>query len=299
MEYNYNHFFDEARKLGNKSGIILIGSIAGVSLLTLTLCLLNILPVEALWSLLWLIPLGAALILSEHNYHKKYLLLARKQQISIMAYHAKQVLDDLQQHFPDTFVSDCRIRMCYLEKKGINIEAALARLDYNVEAYNELAMSFLKQSDRLEDELFDLMHTDTLKQYASKAHALRVMANELGISNLTDTAFFHEIEAYAGSIDVIRDNWKKLSFELDEAYDVLSIYIKSIGLVNDAFDKDGNHITFKMWANQLEQAFQALECYDTHKARNILSELCKYQFDADINHELQSLITNIDELMAN
>ena len=88
------------------------------ALLTGALYLLEILPVTALWSLLWFIPISVILAFILHLYRKNTILLARKQQISIMAYHAKQALNTLQQHFPDTFVSDCHIKMCYLAKKG-------------------------------------------------------------------------------------------------------------------------------------------------------------------------------------
>ena len=298
MEYNYNQISDEIRQSTRKSALLWIAFMTGASLLTGVLCLLGILPVAALWSLLWFIPISVILVLIMHLYRKDALLLARKQQLSIMAYHAKQLLGNLQRQFPETFASDCHIKMCYLTKKGIDAEAAITRLGCSVETYNELVLSFLKDSNRLEDELFDLMHADTLVQYGAKAHVLRVKANELGITGLTDTAFFHEIEAYAGALDVIRDNWQKLSFELDESYDVLSEYIKSIGLSDHASDKSGNHITFKIWVTQLQEAFHALEVYDTGKAKRLLSELVKYPFDADLTNALRGLITSIDEMMA-
>lgn len=298
MEYNYNRILEEIKQLINKSALLWLTFMTVMSLFIGILCLLHILPPSALWTLLWILPTGIALIFMVRYYHKKAEILAKKQQISMMAYHAKQVMENLQDHFPDTFISDCRIKMRYLSKHGIDIDAAMERLDHNVETYNELALAFLRESDKREDMLFDLMHSDTLMQYGAAAHTLRVKANELGIINLTDTAFFHEIEACAGGLDIIRDNWKKLSFELDEAYDVLSEYIKSVGLKDNAFDKDGNHITFKMWGEQLQEAFNALETYDTIKAKKILSELIKFQIDSDITKMLQGIIANIDEILA-
>ena len=58
-------------------------------------------------------------------------------------------------------------------------------------------------------------------------------------------------------------------------------------------------MTFQRWGEQLQEAFNALETYDTMKAKRILSDLMKYQIDADITKTLQSIITNIDEIMAN
>lgn len=298
MEYNYNRIFDEIKQLINKSALLWLTFMTCVSFTIVILCLLHILPFTALWSLLWIVPAGISLFFMVRYYHKKAEILAKKQQISTMAYHAKKVMESLQAQFPDTYISDCRIKMRFLSKHRIDIDAAMARLDHDVDAYNKLVLAFLGESDKREDALFDLMQADTLMQYGAAAHMLRVKANELGIINLTDTAFFHEIEAYAGGLDVIRDNWKKLSFELDEAYDVLSEYIKSVGLKDSAFDKDGNHITFKMWGEQLQEAFNALEDYDTGKAKEILSELTQFQIDSDITTTLKGIIANIDEIPA-
>jgi hypothetical protein len=287
MEYSYNLIFDEIRQLINKAALMWMTYTTGVSLIIALLYISGILPLNALWSLLWIIPNAVALVFLVRYYHKKAMQLAKKQQISMMAYHAKQVIDDLNQQFPDTYISDCSVKLRYLEKHGIDVDAALNRLDNNSKAYNELAMTFLRESDRWEDELYDLLHATTLMQYASKAHALRIKAYELGLTNMTDTAFFHEIEAYAGSYDVLRDNWKKLSFEFDEAYDILSEYIRSLNLTDD--------MTFKMWGERLQEAFHALETYDTIKAKQILSELIKYQINSDVTNTLQSIIKSIDE----
>lgn len=298
MKHNENHIFDELRLLVDRSALIWLTSMTGVSLLIGLLCLAGALPDAALWSLLWILPTTLALWLAVCYYHKKAKLLAQKHQISMMAYHAKQVLEHLQQQIPDTLISDSRIKMRYLARHGIDIDAAMARLGQNAEQYNELVMAFLKNSDKYEDTLYDLMQPDTLMQYGAHAHILRVKANELGIVNLTDTAFFHEMEAYAGDLDIIRSNWKKLSYELDEAYSILNEYAKSLHLKDDAIDKDGNHMSFKKWGEQLQEAFQALETYDTQKAKTILNELIKFPIDSDITKALKGIISNIDEMMA-
>ena len=289
MNCNDNHIFDELRLLIDRSALIWLTFMAGVSLMIGLLCLAGALPPAALWSLAWILPTGLALWLVVGSYHKRAKILAQKQQISMMAYHAKQVLEHLQQQIPDTLITDSRIKMRYLARHGVDIDAAMARLGHNVERYNELAMAFLRNSDKYEDSLYDLMQPDTLTAYDTSAHTLRVRAKQLGLVNLTDTAFFHEIEAYAGDLNVVRDNWKKLSFELDEAYSVLSEYAKSLKLKDDAIDKDGNHMSFKKWGEQLQEAFRALETYDTEKAKTILNELVRFPIDSDITKALKGL----------
>lgn len=299
MNCNDNHIiFNELKSLVDRSALIWLTIMAGAALMIGLLCLAGALPPAALWSLVWLVPTVPALWLVVCCYHKKARMLAQKQQISIMAYHARQVLGQLLPQVPDTLISDSRIKMRYLARHGIDIDAAMTRLGQNTEKYNELAMAFLKNSDKYEDTLYDLMQRDTLIQYGAHAHVLRVRANELGIVNLTDTAFFHEMEAYAGDLDTIRNNWKKLSFELDAAYNILSEYVKSLGLKDDAIDKDGNHMSFRKWGEQLQKAFEALETYDTQKARTILNELVRFPIDSDITQALKGILSNIDEMMA-
>ena len=230
------------------------------------------------------------------NITKRTELLMKKQKLSMLAYQAKQTLDHLEE-LPDTYITDCRIKMRYLAKNGVDVDTALQNMDGNVDKDNEFLLTFVGESHRKEDELFTLMDSDTLLQYGAKVHALRVKSNALGLRNLTDTAFFHEIEAYAGNLEVIQNNWEKLSFEWDEACDVFTDYIQSLGLKDHATDGQGNQITFKKWGEQLHEAFDALETYDPDKARSILNELLQYQIDADITQNLQNIVANIDEVL--
>lgn len=230
------------------------------------------------------------------NITKRTELLMKKQKLSMLAYQAKQTLDHLEE-LPDTYITDCRIKMRYLAKNGVDVDTALQNIDGNVDKYNDFLLTFVGESHRKEDELFTLMDSDTLLQYGAKVHALRVKSNALGLRNLTDTAFFHEIEAYAGNLEVIQNNWEKLSFEWDEACDVFTDYIQSLGLKDHATDGQGNQITFKKWGEQLHEAFDALETYDPDKARSILNELLQYQIDADITQSLQNIVSNIDEVL--
>lgn len=230
------------------------------------------------------------------NITKRTELLMKKQKLSMLAYQAKQTLDHLEE-LPDTYITDCRIKMRYLAKNGVDVDTALQNMDGNVDKYNDFLLTFVGESHRKEDELFTLMDSDTLLQYGAKVHALRVKSNALGLRNLTDTAFFHEIEAYAGNLEVIQNNWEKLSFEWDEACDVFTDYIQSLGLKDHATDGQGNQISFKKWGEQLHEAFDALETYDPDKARSILNELLQYQIDADITQNLQNIVANIDEVL--
>ena len=51
------------------------------------------------------------------NITKRTELLMKKQKLSMLAYQAKQTLDHLEE-LPDTYITDCRIKMRYLAKNG-------------------------------------------------------------------------------------------------------------------------------------------------------------------------------------
>lgn len=227
---------------------------------------------------------------------KRAELLMKKQKLAIMASQARQTFDNLH-GLSDTFETDCKIKMRYLAKNGIDVDTALKNMGGNIDKYNDFALTFVGESHRKEDELFLLLDRDTLIQYGAKVHALRVKTNALGITNLTDTAFFHEMEAYAGNLEIVRANWEKLSFEWDEACDVFTSYIQSLGLKDHCIDKYGHQITYKRWGEQLQEAFDALETCDTTRARKILNDLLQYQIDADITKNLEKIVANIDEIL--
>lgn len=243
-------------------------------------------------AIVWFVPI---LIVGQYNSRKTTMLL-KKQRLALMAHQAKQTFDALQE-FPDTYATDCRIKIRYLAKNGIDVDTALKNMEGNIDNYHDFLLSFVGESHRKEDELYTLMAPETLLQYGAKVHALRVKAHTLGLRNLTDTAFFHEMEAFAGNLEVVHANWEKLSFEWDEACDIFTNYIQSLGLKNHAIDSRGNQITFREWGEQLHEAFEALEAYDTTRAKNILNELLQYQIDADITKNLKAIVANIDDIL--
>jgi HPt (histidine-containing phosphotransfer) domain-containing protein len=179
--------------------------------------------------------------------------------------------------------------MQYLSDNGVDITNALKQLNSNVEKYNKLATEFLDECNVLEDDMYTLMHNHSLMEYAAKAHELRIKSNALGLTNLTDTAFFHELEACTGDIELIENNWQKLSFELDESSSIIEEYIKSLS--------DNAKMTRKMWGERLQEAFVALENLDTDKAKAIFNELIECPMNSDTTSVLKNIVTSIDEVM--
>lgn len=296
MGDNHSKIVEEMKRLIDKSAFIWFIFMTGLSVLIFLLYILGFLPISALWSLIWLLPTVLALLFAVHYFHKKTDTFAKKQQLAMIAFYVKQAFDVLQPKFWDADISDCDIKLSYLIKNGIQVRKTLKAFNNDGDSYNDLAMRFAEECNHLADDLFHLMRQETLFQYGAKVHDLRIMANKLGIENLADTAYFHELGAYSGNIEIVKTNWDKLSFELDEAYRIFSGYIRSLECAEHDRKKDSAQMTFKKWGEQLQEAFRALEEFDTDKAKQILNELIRYQIDADIIKSLQGIIAAIDEI---
>jgi hypothetical protein len=134
------------------------------------------------------------------------------------------------------------------------------------------------------------MNADSLKEYANKARALKEKSHALGLTRLTDTSLFLELQACTGNLETIENNWKKLSFDLDDAFSTMDKYLKSLD--------DDDKLTFKMWGNRLQEGFSALETLDTEKAKTIFNEVIGYNVSPGITSTLRNIVTNIDEVMA-
>lgn len=288
---NNNKILNELKETVNKWTIACFTLMGCVSAVVWLLVLAGILPVYSLFALAGYIPLCALIAFLLIRHRKNLKLFSKKLQISAAAVNAKHVMDTLVESYSDTYVTDeSREKMEYLSENGVDITNALKQLNSNVETYNNLAAEFLDQCNTLEDDLYTLMRNRSLNEYALKARELRLKSSTLGLRNLTDTAFFLELEACSGDIGLLEDNWEKLSFELDESCALIEEYIKSLS--------DNAKMTRKMWASRLQEAFAALENLDTVTAKEIFTELINCPINSDTTKVLKNIVTSIDEVMA-
>jgi HPt (histidine-containing phosphotransfer) domain-containing protein len=257
------------------------------------LVLTGVLPQYALLALAGYIPIGILVLVLMYYNHNRIELLSKKIQISAAAGNAKNVMDSLVMSYSDTsYVNDegCRIKMQYLSDNGVDIGNALKNVNSDVALYNKLANEFIRDCDGIEDDMYSLLKSQSLNDYASKAHELRTKSYALGFRNLTDTAFFHELEACTGNLEMLESNWEKLSFELDESSALLEQYIKSID--------SNSQMTRKRWGERLNEAFTALEELDTQRAKTIFNELIETPINQDVVSILKNIVSGIDEVMA-
>jgi hypothetical protein len=291
---NNNVLIEELEGTVNKWSKAILGLIGGVAVIVGILAATRLVPVYSLLILAGYVPVGILILALMNNSRKKLDTLSKKIQISAAACKAKNVMNTLVESYKysdasaDTEAS--REKMQYLSDNGVDVGSALKQVNSNIEKYNKLATDFISECNVLEDDLYTLMQNKSLSEYATKARELRLKSNALGFRNLTDTAFFHELEACTGNLELLESNWQKLSFELDESSALLEEYIKSLS---------ANQFSKKAWAERLQEAFNALEDLDTDKAKTIFVELMENPLNSDVAAVLKNIIASIDEVVAN
>jgi HPt (histidine-containing phosphotransfer) domain-containing protein len=290
--YN-NILLKELKETVNKWAVAFFSLMLIVFVAVSVLVLVGVFPQYALLVLAGYVPFSILILAMMYYSNRRIDLLSKKIQISSAAGNAKQVMSSLVKNYSDTsYVNDegCRVKMQYLSDNGVDIGNALKNINSNVALYNRLANEFIKDCDKLEDDMYSMMKSQSLNAYASKAHELRTKSYALGFRNLTDTAFFHELEACTGNLEMLESNWEKLSFELDESSALLEQYIKSIDSTSQ--------MTRKKWGERLNEAFTALEELDTERAKTIFNELIENPVNSDVISILKNIVSGIDEVMA-
>jgi hypothetical protein len=291
---NNNILIDELVGTVNKWYKAIFGLMGGVAVIVGILAATRLVPVYSLLILAGYVPIAILILVLMNDSRKKVNTLSKKIQISAAACKAKNVMNTLVESYSHSDapidVESSREKMQYLSDNGVDISSALKQVNSNIEKYNKLATDFISECNNLEDDLYTLMQKKSLSEYATKARELRLKSNALGFRNLTDTAFFHELEACTGNLELLENNWQKLSFELDESSALLEEYIKSLS---------ANQFSRKAWAERLQEAFNALEVLDIETAKTIFIELMENPLNSDVAAVLKNIIASIDEVVAN
>jgi hypothetical protein len=290
---NNNILIEELEGTVNKWSKAIFGVMGGVAVVDIILVATRLVPVYSLLIIAGYVPVSVLILILMNDNRQKLNTLSKKIQISTAACKAKDVMNTLVKSYSYSDASNnskaSKEKMQYLSDNGVDITSALKQVNSNIEKYNKLAADFINECTVLEDDMYTLMQKKSLSEYATKARELRLKSNALGFRNLTDTAFFHELEACTGNLEILETNWQKLSFELDESSALLEEYIKSLS--------DNAQFSRKAWVERLQEAFNALEVLDTDTAKEIFIELMENPLNPDVAAVLKNIIASIDEIV--
>lgn len=98
------------------------------------------------------------------------------------------------------------------------------------EAYCEIADIFYDMRAEMESALKDNLDKSDMKNYAINVHALKSNARSLGITELADIAYEHELKSKAGDVSFCNDNWNRLVESWDKSLASLAVYLKAMNI---------------------------------------------------------------------
>ena len=112
----------------------------------------------------------------------------------------------------------------FLEKNGINVENGLKLLkdpvmyDMTIEQYYEELPGKL-------EELESFLKEEDMDNYSILVHSLKSESRYIGIDNLADMSYEHELASKEGKIEFIKDNFNILKEEALRIYEVIKKYL--------------------------------------------------------------------------
>ena len=112
----------------------------------------------------------------------------------------------------------------YLEENGIDVKEALETLG-DMDIYNETAKDVYEEIDNKMSNLEKYMENEELENYSVIAHALKGDARYLGMKELTNLAYNHELAGKEENIEYIHAHYEELVNEANKMRKVLKNYL--------------------------------------------------------------------------
>ncbi|MBE6147520.1 MAG: response regulator [Firmicutes bacterium] len=112
----------------------------------------------------------------------------------------------------------------YLIENGIEVEKGLSLLG-DMEMYNDTAETYYQELLSKKEKLENFMNESDMKNYAILVHSLKSDSKYLGITNLADIAFEHEMKSKENDIKFVQDNFETLEKEILKTYEILKKYL--------------------------------------------------------------------------
>ena len=115
----------------------------------------------------------------------------------------------------------------YLEKSGVDVNHALELLG-DMDMYNSTVEDFLEEVDDKWNKIVEFKNSSNMKDYAIEVHSLKSDSKYLGLMDLADIAYQHELKSKENDIEFVLNNFSKLEDEFNKALKIIKNYSSSI-----------------------------------------------------------------------
>ena len=94
-----------------------------------------------------------------------------------------------------------------------------------MEMYELTMTEFYEELDSKLTDLNNYQKEEDMDNYSILAHSLKTEARYLGLNDLADMAYEHELASKENNIDFVNENYKKLKMEALKINDVIKKYL--------------------------------------------------------------------------
>ena len=112
----------------------------------------------------------------------------------------------------------------YLESQGIDVNHGLELLG-DMDMYNSIMEDFISEMEERLPKLEEYKNNDDMPNYAVLVHAIKSDCKYLGIMDLAEHNYEHELKSKAKDINFVKEDYDKLIEHINKYLDVCKKYL--------------------------------------------------------------------------
>lgn len=124
----------------------------------------------------------------------------------------------------DSSSTNEKLNKDFLVQNGVDLDKALEFLG-DMEMYDETAKDFLAEIDEKLTNIEKFKNEQDMPNYAILVHSLKSDAKYLGIMDLADIAYKHEMASKGNDVDFVNNNYDELMKLAKEKVDLVKRYV--------------------------------------------------------------------------
>ncbi len=139
----------------------------------------------------------------------------------------KEKQEKIKQDSVEQYLSknDNYLNVNYLEDNNVNLEYSLSLLG-DMEMYNETLTDFLETIEEKKSNITKFKNELDMNNYAILVHSLKSDSKYLGLLDLADVAYEHELKSKENDTEFVINNFDSLIKKLEITIEMLNKYIK-------------------------------------------------------------------------
>lgn len=159
----------------------------------------------------------------------------------------------------------------YLRNIGVNVDEVLEFWG-DIDAYNDNLMEFLNNIDSRVKELESYKNNGEISSYTILAHSLKSEARYLGLNNLSQIFYNHELKGKEGNIDYIKNNFYEIESAIGSLKSNIKDYANSLKIKKTLLVVDDSNIIINFIENIVKDEYNVVRANNGIEAVNKIEE---------------------------